>query len=359
MAPIILGAKHRSSVSHYLVATGQQDSLFDKATTDFGLCVDHYLGRHLGTLGIENQIGAMRKAIGDMLLEQRPDLVLVQGDTNSAYAAALAADDKNIAVGHVEAGLRSHIVDRPWPEERNRLAIGQIAVLHFAPSQCALDNLIQEKAPGIAVLTGNPGIDALMMIASPPPVSKQISDQAINHILVTCHRRENFGAPLLNICRALNSIAERHDVIINMPLHSNSQVRLKVTAELGKNPRIRLVDPLGYHDMITAVRSVRLVISDSGGLQEECAALGVPLILMRDETERPEVVASQNCILTGADPQRIIAETSRLLDDPVHHARMSQPIFPYGQGNAAKHILDAIELIGRSSSLRFGSAFDM
>jgi UDP-N-acetylglucosamine 2-epimerase (non-hydrolysing) len=324
---------------HQLVATGQQATLFDQAIGGFNINVDRHLGIKPGDWGIAEHIDAMRTALVAIFAVNRPDLVLVQGDTNSAYAAALAAHDKGIAIGHVEAGLRTHVPTRPWPEERNRVAIAQIATLHFAPSLQAMKNLSAERVPGTSFLTGNPGIDALMMTAQPISYPRN----SAHLILVTCHRRENFGAPLQGICHALRTLAEREDVLITLPLHPNSQVRLTILSLLGDVARINLIDPLDFAEMIAAIRASHMVISDSGGLQEECAALGVPLILMRDETERPEVVLNGNCVLTGASPTKIIDEARRLLDDDAYHDRMSHPCLPYGDGTAAKRILDIIE----------------
>jgi UDP-N-acetylglucosamine 2-epimerase (non-hydrolysing) len=338
MAPVVIAAKARAGVAHQLIATGQQDALFDQAIDGFDVAVDHHLGVQTSGSDLAGHIDAMRAALVQMFAHQRPDLVLVQGDTNSAYAAALAAHEKGIAIGHVEAGLRTHVAERPWPEERNRVAIAKIATFHFAPSLKAMENLGAERVPGTAFLTGNPGIDALMMSAQPSTGWPN----SVHHITVTCHRRENFGAPLEGICRALRTLAEREDVLISVPLHPNSQVRLTILSQLDDVPRIDLIKPLDYPDMIAAIRASRLVISDSGGLQEECGALGIPLILMRDETERPEVVLNGNCVLTGASPAKIIDEANRLLDDDTHHRRMSNPCLPYGDGNAAKRILDII-----------------
>lgn len=339
MAPVALAARGRSRIAHQIIATGQQAMLFDQAIDGFDIAIDHHLGLLPGNGDMAAHIDAMRSTLADMFAVNRPNLILVQGDTNSAYAAALAAQDKGIMLGHVEAGLRTHVPERPWPEERNRVAIAQMATLHFAPSQLAMDNLNAEDVAGTVFLTGNPGIDALMMVARPPvrPLS------GINQILVTCHRRENFGEPLEHICNALCTLAARSDILITLPLHSNNQVRERLRARLGDKARIHLIKPLDYPDMIAAIRGAHMVISDSGGLQEECSALGIPLILMRDETERPEVFLSGNCVLTGASSAKIISEAERLLDDDAHHARMSRPCLPYGDGKAAGRIIDIIE----------------
>lgn len=339
MAPVALAARMRSRIKHQIIATGQQISLFDQAIDGFDVTIDYHLGLSPGINDMAGHIQAMRAALGAHFARYRPDLILVQGDTNSAYAGALAAHDKGIAIGHVEAGLRTHIADRPWPEERNRVAIAQVATLHFAPSLQAMDNLNAEQVGGTVFLTGNPGIDAMMMVARLP--TRRIS--RLHEILVTCHRRENFGEPLEHICDALHSLARRNDVLITLPLHSNDQVRKTLRMRLGDVPHIRLIKPLDYPDMIDAIRASRMVISDSGGLQEECAALGIPLILMRDETERPEVVLSGNCLMTGASRDKIIGAAQLLLNDNAHHSRMSKTCLPYGDGKAAGRILDIIE----------------
>ena len=350
MAPVAIAAQQRSGLRHRFVATGQHGALFDQAIDGFGLSVDQHLGIRPARGDLTVQVDAMRAAISAMLATNRPDIVLVQGDTNSAYAAALAAHDRGIQIGHVEAGLRTHIPERPWPEERNRCAIGQIAKLHFAPSRIAMTNLGRERVPGLAVLTGNTGIDALLMTMR--PFAK--ANGSVRNIIVTCHRHENFGAPLANICHALRRIAQREDVRITFPLHPNSQVRDVVETELGRLDGITLTEPLDYHEMVAAIRTAHIVISDSGGLQEECVVLGIPLILMRDETERPEVIASGNCVLVGSNADAIVRETSRLLDDSGHHAEMSRPSFPYGDGKAAHRILDVITYLGSGSVENYG-----
>jgi UDP-N-acetylglucosamine 2-epimerase (non-hydrolysing) len=338
LAPVAIAALETRGIRHRLIATGQQDRLFDQAAKEVGADVDRRLGHFPGGGDMAQQMTAIRQAVTASLVEEPPDLVLVQGDTNSALAAAQAAHGLGILVGHVEAGLRSHNLRRPWPEEPNRIAIGGIASLHFAPSLGAVLNLEREGVAGSIVLTGNPGIDALLSI-KPVPFSF-----ARPTILVTCHRRENFGAPLRRIAHALATIAITGEADIVLPLHPNGEVREVFSKLLGQVPGVRLIEPLGYRAMLGVVRAARFVLSDSGGLQEECAALGVPLLLMRLETERPEVIESGNCRLVGDDADIIIRESLRLIRESAHHKAMSRPAWPYGRGTAARRIIAAISL---------------
>jgi UDP-N-acetylglucosamine 2-epimerase (non-hydrolysing) len=344
MAPVATEAGQRAGIVRRVLATGQQGALFNEISRECGLTIDRTLGPFSGHLGRERQVASMRSAIRQALAAiGQTDIVLVQGDTNSALAGALAANDLDIAIGHVEAGLRSHDLSRPFPEELNRVAIGGLATLHFAPSEQAATNLLEERVRGVVTVTGNPGIDSMLKILACPPRAD------LHKILVTCHRRENFGAPLERICDALLALADETNACFMMPVHPNPGVSSKTHERLGRHASISLVAPLPYRKLIRAISESVLVISDSGGLQEECAALGVPLLLTREETERPEVVASGNCILVGSRTDQIIHQTKRLLNDPAHRAAMARPAWPYGTGNAASKILNAIEAWHSSS----------
>lgn len=335
MAPIVRAAQSSAALAVVLVATGQQNALFDAALADFALTADVQLGARAGA-----SVPAMAAPLTDWLVATRPDLVLVQGDTNSALAGALAAAALNIPVGHIEAGLRTHNPERPFPEENNRVAIAKHATLHCAPSPGAAANLRAEDVRGEVHVTGNPGIDALMRLAGALTMP---GDPFGQQILVTCHRRENFGTPLRRICTALRAIAAHSGLPLVLPVHPNPNVADVLSADLADVANLRLIAPLSYPEMITAIRNSRFVLSDSGGVQEECAALGVPLLCLREETERPEVVASGNVRLVGSDTARIIAESHRLLADGADHAAMSVPAFPYGRGDAAEKIVTLIE----------------
>jgi UDP-N-acetylglucosamine 2-epimerase (non-hydrolysing) len=337
MAPLIGEAANRPDLQHQLFVTGQQGSLLEQAARECGLSIALSLGPFSGAKDMESQLTGMETALSRALESSRPDLVLVHGDTNSALAGARTANRLGVPVGHVEAGLRTHIADRPWPEEHNRCQIAQLATLHFAPSEQAAGNLIAERVSGTIFVTGNTGIDVLL--ANRPRSAHKHGRK----VFVTCHRRENFGAPLDRICDALLTLADEDDTTFTLPLHPNPNVRDRLVKRLHAHRTIQLVAPLPYRQLLRAVTASTFVITDSGGLQEECAALGVPLLLMREETERPEVVASGNCILVGSDTNSILCEARRLLDDPEHRNSMSMPAWPYGKGKAAIKILDAIE----------------
>lgn len=265
-------------------------------------------------------------------------MVLVQGDTSSAWAAALAAAGLGVAVGHVEAGLRSGDPRTPWPEERNRTQIDAVATLLFAPGAAAAANLA--GAHGRIVVTGNTGIDALLETRARQPLT--LHDSARKLILVTCHRREAIPH-LADLGAALLRIAARPDVDLLLPVHGNPAIGAPIRALLGGHPRIRLVAPLPYPELVRMMDIAHLLLTDSGGLQEEAPALGLPTLVLRAITERPEPVASGNARLVGLDPDRIVGEVFGLLDDPAAHAAMARPSFPYGRGDAAQRIADAID----------------
>lgn len=336
MAPLAKAISNHPKMEHRLIATGQQFSLFNDAISNFGVHVDQHLGYHPGG-DMAKQLISLEASISSRLRSNFPNLVLVQGDTNTALSAARAASKHAIKLGHVEAGLRSFNLERPFPEEGNRIEIAQLASLHFAPSEIAARNLIAEKVGGEIFVTGNPGIDAIMSICASEPVERRAN------ILVTCHRRENFGAPLLRICAALIEIANQTYHTILIPVHPNPNVATPMRSGLLRHPQIELIEPMSYPDMIAAVQKSLFVITDSGGLQEECAALGIPLLLLRQETERPEVITNGNAIIVGSDTNRIVQEALRLFDDANHLLSMSKASFPYGKGDAAKHIIRAIE----------------
>ncbi len=333
MAPLMLAARGHPTIALALIATGQQDALFDEAIAAFGISPNHHLGAAAGA-----SLDDLRAALSDWLSTNRPALLLVQGDTNTALAGAQAAAALNIPIGHVEAGLRTHNPERPFPEENNRVAIGQLAALHFAPAQRAADNLLAEGVRGTIHITGNTGIDALMQVAATLPAPSKA-----RHVLVTCHRRENFGAPLLRICAAIREIAAASPLPLLLPIHPNPNVADVIRAELGNCANLSLIAPLAYPEMVAAIRASHFVLSDSGGLQEECATLGIPLLLMREETERQELVESGNVRLVGSDTGLIIREAVDLLGDAARDVSMSRPTFPYGHGDAASRIIRLIE----------------
>ncbi len=269
-------------------------------------------------------------------------LVLVQGDTSSAYAGALAAQDCAIAVGHVEAGLRTHDLSQPWPEEGHRVAIDALSDLRFAPSGRAAANLAAEAdVLGDVHLTGNTAIDALLEVrGSPPPLPPAASGR--RRLLLTCHRRENQGEPLRRIVRACRRIARELPVEIVLPLHPAPALRRRLVRLLGNTPHIRLIEPLTHAATVALMESSWAILTDSGGIQEEAPALGKPVLVLREVTERGEAIDSGNAELVGTDAARIFDAVARLVDDPARYTRMATPAFPFGDGKAAERIADVV-----------------
>lgn len=337
MAPVLKALRARG-LDYALVGTGQHPCL------DYhGACVAH--GPH-ATLALDpraldadamcDRIEALAAA---WLARERPELLLVQGDTNSALGAARAAHRLGIPVGHVEAGLRTHDLADPWPEERNRVAIDRISRLMFAPTATACENLAAEAVAGEVLLTGNSGIDAVLDIALEfrPP-----SRRGCGTLVVTVHRRENRGGGIERVAAALRRVAAEEDVDICVPLHPNPGTRDEVVGAFGDLPQVRLLPPQDLRSMVTLLLSADVILTDSGGIQEEAAALGRPTLVLRTNTERPEVVAGGNAILVGTDERLIARETLRLLRDPVARAGMSAPSFPFGKGGASVLIAEAV-----------------
>ena len=269
-----------------------------------------------------------------------PDLVVVQGDTSSALGAALAGFTAGIPVAHVEAGLRTHDPSLPWPEEEYRTAIDADADLLFAPTELAAANLRAEKVGGEIHVTGNSGIDALLGTVSrlPPP---SLRDSRVRRLLVTCHRRESWHDGLGSIAAALAELAGQ-GVEADFILHPNPFVATSMRRLLAGIPGVRLIDPCGHEELLLRMRDADLVLSDSGGIQEEAPALGVALLILRGKTERPEGIAAGSSRLVGTDRGRIVSEVRRLLDDPAALAAMSRPVLPFGDGRAGPRIASII-----------------
>jgi UDP-N-acetylglucosamine 2-epimerase (non-hydrolysing) len=279
-----------------------------------------------------------------ILLETQPDIVLVQGDTTSAFVSALAAYYQRIAVGHIEAGLRTKDKYSPYPEEMNRRLVGVLADLHFAPTSWGRDNLLREGVPASKVsVTGNTVIDALLMaLKSNKPWRVPVLDSikpGHRIILVTAHRRESFGAGFKRICGALSSIVKRNpDVEIVYPVHPNPNVTRPVHDRLGGQERIHLIRPLEYLPFAHVMERAHIILSDSGGIQEEAPAIGKPVLVLREKTERPEAVAAGTAKLVGTDAARIVDSTEKLLRSPRAYARMARAANPFGDGKAARRI---------------------
>jgi len=296
----------------------------------------------------------VRAALRRVLALSAPDLLVVQGDTSSALGGALAARDAGIRLAHVEAGLRSHDLRQPWPEEENRVAIDRLSDLLFVPTECNAINLAKEQARGEIFVTGNTGIDALAVFAGPLPARhrRRWLPRGKFRLLVTCHRRENWEGGLDHLAAALISLGEQ-GVISDVVLPPNPTVTATMCRLMGKRPTIRLLAPMSHPAIIQAMRKADLVLSDSGGMQEEAPALGVPLLVLREKTERPEGVACGSMELVGTDPSRIVATINRLRHEPAALRRMSQPAMPFGDGLAAPRIAArCLEFIGAPAATR-------
>jgi UDP-N-acetylglucosamine 2-epimerase (non-hydrolysing) len=342
-------ARHPNRVTSRVCVTAQHRDMLDQVLRIFDLRPDHDLDVMQDNQTPTQVASTVLARLEPVLEAERPDWVLVQGDTTTVAVAALAAFYARARVGHVEAGLRTGDRWQPFPEEINRRVAGVIADRHFAPTARARDNLLRENVPsGRILVTGNPGIDALRWITAQPE-SADVRDLLLDApeartILVTAHRRENFGEPLRNICLALRELVERHagSVRVVYPVHRNPNVWGPVHELLGGVPYVTLRPPLDYLSNLQLMKRSYLVVTDSGGIQEEAAGLGVPALVLREVTERPEGVETGALRIVGTDRARIVAEASRLLDDPVEHERMAHAENPFGDGHAAERIVASL-----------------
>ncbi|MCI3133556.1 non-hydrolyzing UDP-N-acetylglucosamine 2-epimerase [Phenylobacterium aquaticum] len=349
--PVIRALKADPDLRVTVCATGQHRQILDQALEIAGIAPDVDLDVMKPRQGLDALSAALLTGFGQMLDEVQPDMVVVQGDTTTAAMCALSSHYRRIPVAHVEAGLRSGDLHHPWPEEANRRMVGQIAALHFAPTQSAAENLLRENIGADAVhVTGNTVIDALYLTLAEmdrldhlTAEVRQILAEAQGRriILATTHRRENFGGGLEQIALALEHLARRPDVMVVAPVHPNPQVT-RVMGRLGDHPNIRLMPPQTYVPFLHLMAHCDLILTDSGGVQEEAPALAKPVLVLRDKTERPEGIAAGTARLVGANAAVIIAETERLLDDPAAYARMAGAGSPYGDGLAAGRIAAVI-----------------
>ena len=320
-----------------LILTGQHPRLHP---AEFGLA--GFRSEWLKCAGEEDphrHVGAVTRALLPRLARQ-PDLLVVQGDTSSALGAALAGFTTGVAVAHVEAGLRTHDPQLPWPEEEYRTAIDSQAILLFAPTRSAAANLLAERVSGEVHVTGNTSIDALIAVEAdlPPPARRR---NKLPRLLVTAHRRESWGEGLRSIAGALRELAVHS--VIDFVLHPNPHVAVTMREALEGAGNIRLLEPSSHRELVQRMRGADLILSDSGGIQEEAPALGVPLLVLREKTERPEGVADGATSLVGTSPDRIVFEARRLLRDPAAMAAMRRRSFPYGDGKAAPRIARIVQ----------------
>jgi len=356
LAPVIQELERRSAsvdlISRVCV-TGQHRQMLDQVLKLFSIDPHYDLDVMASDQTPTQVASAVMARLEPILQEERPDWVLVQGDTTTVAAAAMAAFYSRARVGHVEAGLRTRDKWRPFPEEINRRVAAVITDLHFAPTEQSRQNLLQEAIPAEAiVMTGNPVLDALRWVLQQPVPREDAAamaeliqgNQGQRLLLVTAHRRENFGAPLERICGAINQLARRYgdSLRIVYPVHLNPSIQEPVHRLLSDIPNITLIPPLDYLPLVHLLKQARLVLTDSGGLQEEAPALGKPVLLLREVTERPEAVSAGTVKLVGADQQKIVSETARLLDNEEAYKEMATAINPYGDGRAALRIVSAL-----------------
>ena len=347
MAPVIKELKkHPDQIQSLVCVTAQHREMLDQVLSLFEIQPDYDLDLMREGQSLSDLTARVFTALDPVLQEEKPDWVLVQGDTTTVMAAGLAAFYHQLKVGHVEAGLRTFDKWQPFPEEINRKIASVVADLHFAPTETSRENLLKEGVnPETIHVTGNPVIDALQMVAEMPynlgagPLADIPWEKRI--ILVTAHRRENHGKPLENICRALLEIVQTYqDVQVVYPVHLNPNVQEPVYRLLGNQTRITLLPPLDYQPLVQLMKRSYLVLTDSGGIQEEAPGLGKPVLVMREKTERPEAVEAGTVRLVGTDPELIVKESKELLDNKEYYDRMSSAVNPYGDGKAAKRILD-------------------
>jgi UDP-N-acetylglucosamine 2-epimerase (non-hydrolysing) len=346
LAPVIAECRRRSAFRVQVCLTDQHAELLEQVLRVFHIRPDYRL--NVMQPG-QNLFDVTTRTLGRLepvLRRARPDIVFVQGDTTSAFAGALAAFYRRIAVAHVEAGLRTYDLSAPFPEELNRRLIAPIARYNFAPTRAARRHLLAERvSPKNVFVTGNTVIDALLeVVRRPVPAAVLRLIPAERFILVTMHRRESFGAPMRRVFRALQRLTERHpDIRVVYPVHPNPNVARPARNILGRNPRISLLPPLEYLPFVHLLKNCVLALSDSGGVQEEAPALSRPVLVLRDKTERPEALRAGAARLVGTDVDRIIDETGRLLDSAAARRRMTRRRHLFGDGHAARRIADYLE----------------
>jgi UDP-N-acetylglucosamine 2-epimerase (non-hydrolysing) len=361
LAPVILALQKHPGITTRVCVTGQHREMLDQVLRVFDIVPDEDMGLMRPDQSLSEFAARALQALHAYLEDDRPDLVLVQGDTTTTFVASLAAFYHKIAIGHVEAGLRTFTKYAPFPEEIHRLLTSRLADYHFAPTETSRVNLQNEGIPGDRIfVTGNTVVDALFFALDKirndrmeerllqqlsrqvPGIRSVITDDAARLILVTGHRRENFGRGFEQICRALKRLAEREGVQIIFPVHLNPRVRKPVSRILGKTPGVHLIEPLDYLPFVYLMDQCVLILTDSGGIQEEAPSLGKPVLVMREVSERPEALEAGTAVLVGADADSIVRGVSSLLTDADARKDMTIPRNPFGDGKAARRIADVL-----------------
>ncbi len=365
MAPLVKEfEKHPQQFKTIVCVTGQHREMLDQVLHLFNITPDYDLNIMKQGQDLYDVTARVLTGLRDVLKEARPDIVLVHGDTTTSTAAALAAFYQQIPVGHVEAGLRTHDIYSPWPEEMNRQITGRIASYHFAPTPLSRENLLKENiSPEKITVTGNTVIDALYMVVEKIKGDKNLSGQLGHNlrkagydaarltggkklVLITGHRRENFGDGFIHMCQAIKTLAEKYpDTDFVYPMHLNPNVRKPIAEVFGDKTgeNMFFIEPLEYLDFVFLMEKSTLVLTDSGGIQEEAPGLGKPVLVMRDTTERPEALSAGTVKLVGTDYGKIVGEVSQLLDDIAYYDSMSRAVNPYGDGIACERIIKTLQ----------------
>ncbi|MBV9388481.1 MAG: UDP-N-acetylglucosamine 2-epimerase (non-hydrolyzing) [Chroococcidiopsidaceae cyanobacterium CP_BM_ER_R8_30] len=346
LAPVIQVFQESSIFKTQVVLTGQHQEMVEQVMQLFGLNAEQNLEIMQSKQSLTDITCRCLQGLERLFQENQPQLVLVQGDTTTAFAAALAAFYQKIPVGHIEAGLRTDDLCNPYPEEANRRLISQLSSLNFAPTRLAVENLQRSGVVGEIHQTGNTVIDALLSVAKRRPACKVsgLEWEKYRVLLATVHRRENWGEPLLLVAQGFLQILEKFpDTALLLPLHRNPIVREPLQILLGNHPRIFLTEPLDYAELVGAIQRSYLLLTDSGGLQEEAPSLGKPVLVLRETTERQESIAAGTAQLVGTDPAKILAATSELLSDPAAYQAMATAINPFGDGRSAQRIFQIVK----------------
>jgi len=351
MAPLVKKLQEEPTIDSILCVTAQHREMLDQVLSLFELVPDYDLNIMKPNQTISMITANVLKGMESVLQKEQPDMILVHGDTSTTFVAALAAFYQQIKVGHVEAGLRTYDKYSPYPEEMNRVLTGHLADLHFAPTQRNVDNLLRENIEKEKiVVTGNTVIDALLQVADKP---YEFEDETLRKldfdkkriITVTCHRRENLGENMVNIFKAIRAIADEFaDVEVVYPVHMNPKVRETANMVFGNSEKVHLIEPLQYQPFVNLMAKSYLLITDSGGMQEEAPSLGKPVLVVRKETERPEAIEAGTVKLAGVSQDTIYSLAKELLQNKEAYDRMAQSNNPYGDGKACKRIVDALKI---------------
>lgn len=342
LAPIILKFKQNKSVNLRIILSGQHLEIVSQVMHLFKLKADHNLEVMKESQSISTINAKILIKLEAEFKNHKPDLVIIQGDTTTTFSAAMGAFYQKVPIAHVEAGLRTNDLNEPYPEEANRRLISQISTLHFAPTEISEKNLLNSGIDAKKIfVTGNTVIDSLLYVSNQLEVRKFDKDENSEIILATVHRRENWGEPLANICDGLKMILEKHqNIIIVIPMHPNKDVRKIIKEKLSKFSRVKLLDSLPYNDLVHLIKKSKLVLTDSGGLQEEAPTLGKPVLVLRDKTERTEALDAGTTKIVGTKASSIFEASDYLLTNNNEYKKMANLSNPYGDGNSSKLIVD-------------------